>query len=186
MGNKENAGLLLPSGASVGGGQEKGTRKDGANEDGSWPKGYMGTRRFKPLADGVLIDEDHIKTKTDGGIILPASAVKKRDQRLGTVLAVGEGALDDNGTFRPTTLKVGDRVVYSVARVGYLKIQKKPFAIGREISLLGIVGNEPELGEDGNVVKGDPRFSPEGLDPNGERARKQGTEETHASQKPKG
>lgn len=49
--------------------------------------------------------------KTQSGIIVPGS--DKEPTFTGTVIAVGQGALLDNGTRVPMDVKVGDKVVYT-------------------------------------------------------------------------
>ncbi|MBL7608451.1 co-chaperone GroES, partial [Escherichia coli] len=60
---------------------------------------------FKPLADRVLVEPVQAETKTASGIIIPDTAKEKPQE--GTVVAVGPGKKDE-----PTTVKVGDRVLY--------------------------------------------------------------------------
>ncbi|MEP7189917.1 MAG: co-chaperone GroES, partial [Roseiflexaceae bacterium] len=50
--------------------------------------------RIRPLADRVVIKPADREEKTKGGIYLPDTASKERPME-GTVLAVGEGRLDD-------------------------------------------------------------------------------------------
>lgn len=65
---------------------------------------------LKVLGDRVLVKSDP-EEEMKGGIILPDSA-KEKPQR-GTVVAVGEGRVLDNGELAPPPVKVGDRVIYS-------------------------------------------------------------------------
>ena len=53
----------------------------------------MAYRGFLPLANRVLVQRAVASAKTAGGIMLPESSVQK--QNVGTVLAVGEGALTE-------------------------------------------------------------------------------------------
>lgn len=65
--------------------------------------------KIKPLSNKVLVKRSKAKT-TKGGILLPDSAQEK--PREGTVLAVGPGKLNDNGTLETVEVKVGDRVLF--------------------------------------------------------------------------
>src|SRR6266545_4416315 len=51
--------------------------------------------RIRPLADRVVVKPADREAQTKGGIFLPDTASKERPME-GTVLAVGEGRLDDN------------------------------------------------------------------------------------------
>ena len=66
---------------------------------------------LKPLADRVLIEVKEEETKTKGGILLPDTAQKKSQK--GTVVAVGQGKLNDNGQRIPMGVKVGGEVLFA-------------------------------------------------------------------------
>ncbi len=68
--------------------------------------------KIKPLNDKVLIQREEIVTKTSGGIIIPDTASKEKPS-MGVVMAVGDGAKDENGKIIPMVLKVGDKVLFS-------------------------------------------------------------------------
>lgn len=65
---------------------------------------------LKMIHDNVLIKQDGQVDKTKGGIVL--SATSKTNSTVGTVISVGSG-IYQNGVFVPTTVKVGDKVVFS-------------------------------------------------------------------------
>ncbi len=88
---------------------------------------------FKPLADRVLIEPNVAETTTASGIIIPDTAKEKPQE--GTVVAVGPGKKDE-----PTTVKVGDRVLYGKYSGSELKLDGTDYLIVKEGDLLGIVG----------------------------------------------
>ena len=88
---------------------------------------------FKPLADRVLVEPMAAETKTASGIIIPDTAKEKPQE--GTVVAVGPGKKDE-----PTTVKVGDRVLYGKYSGSELKLDGKDYLIVKEGDLLGIIG----------------------------------------------
>ena len=59
-----------------------------------------GIRKYKPLADRVIVEQEAPETTTASGIVLPDAAQEK--PQLGTVLAVGQGRYNDKGD-NPTT-----------------------------------------------------------------------------------
>ena len=65
--------------------------------------------KIRPLHDRVVVRRQEEET-TAGGIALPGAAKEKPNQ--GEIVAVGDGALLDNGDKRALAVKVGDRVVF--------------------------------------------------------------------------
>ena len=88
---------------------------------------------FKPLSDRVLIEPLAAETTTASGIIIPDTAKEKPQE--GTVIAVGPGKVDE-----PTTVKVGDKVLYGKYAGSELKLDGKDYLIVKESDLLGIIG----------------------------------------------
>ena len=88
---------------------------------------------FKPLADRVLIEPTAAETKTASGIIIPDTAKEKPQE--GMVIAVGPGKVDE-----PTTVKVGDKVLYGKYAGSELKLDGKDYLIVKEGDILGIIG----------------------------------------------
>lgn len=87
---------------------------------------------FKPLADRVLIEPAEADETTASGIIIPDSA-KEKPQK-GVVVAVGPGKKDD-----PTTVKVGETVLYGKFSGTDLSIDGKDYMIMREADILGTI-----------------------------------------------
>ena len=87
---------------------------------------------FKPLSDRVLIEPNAAETTTASGIIIPDTAKEKPQE--GTVVAIGPGKKDE-----PTTVKVGDKVLYGKYSGSELKLDGKDLLIVREGDLLGIL-----------------------------------------------
>uniref|UniRef100_A0A0D6R388 20 kDa chaperonin, chloroplastic n=1 Tax=Araucaria cunninghamii TaxID=56994 RepID=A0A0D6R388_ARACU len=66
---------------------------------------------LKPLHDRVLIKVAEAEDKTAGGVLLTQSAKEKPS--IGTVAAVGPGALDEEGNRKPMPVAPGNTVLYS-------------------------------------------------------------------------
>jgi len=66
---------------------------------------------LKPLGDRVVLRQDEAETATASGILI-ASTAQEKPQR-GTVIAVGEGKLDNSGNLVKPGVSVGDNVIYS-------------------------------------------------------------------------
>jgi chaperonin GroES len=87
---------------------------------------------IKPLADRVVIEPLAAETKTASGIYIPDSAKEKPQQ--GKVVAVGKGTKDE-----PTTVKVGDTVLYGKYAGTELKLDGGDYIIMRESDIFAIL-----------------------------------------------
>lgn len=91
--------------------------------------------KIRPLYDRVLIKRlEDIEEKSPAGIIIPDTAKEKG--QTGTVIAVGEGRRNDNGSLSPLKVRVGDTVFfakYAGTDAG------KEYLILREDDILGVV-----------------------------------------------
>ena len=87
---------------------------------------------IRPLADRVVIEPAAAEEKTASGLYIPDTA-KEKPQR-GTVVAVGPGKKDD-----PTTVKVGESVLYGKYAGTEINIEGSDYLIMRESDLLAIV-----------------------------------------------
>jgi chaperonin GroES len=70
-----------------------------------------GKLNITPLGDRVVLKQDEAEAKTASGILI-ASSAQEKPQR-GTIIAVGEGKLDNNGNLVKPGVKPGDSVIYS-------------------------------------------------------------------------
>ena len=66
---------------------------------------------LKPLGDRVIVKQDDAETITASGLVLASTATEKPDR--GTVIAVGEGRIDNHGNLVKPQCEVGDSVIYS-------------------------------------------------------------------------
>ena len=87
---------------------------------------------IKPLADRVLVEPIEAETKTASGIIIPDNA--KENPQKGKVMAVGKGTKEN-----PTTVKVGDTVLYGKYSGTELKFEGNDYLIMSEKDILAIV-----------------------------------------------
>jgi chaperonin GroES len=93
---------------------------------------------FRPLHDRVVVRRIEADQKTAGGIIIPDSAQEKPSE--GEVVAVGEGARDEDGDRIPMDVKVGDRVLFGKWSGTEVKINGEDLLIMKESDIMGIVG----------------------------------------------
>lgn len=92
---------------------------------------------FRPLGDRILIKQIEAEGKTAGGIIIPDTAQEKPMQ--GKVLAVGNGARDQNGNIVPLEIKIGDTVMYGKWGGTEIKLEGEDLIILKESDVMGII-----------------------------------------------
>jgi len=92
---------------------------------------------IKPLYDRVVVKRLAAETKTKGGIVIPDKAAEKSTQ--GEVVAVGDGALLDNGQLRSLSVKPGDRVLFGQYAGSEVKIDGEDYLITKESEIFAIV-----------------------------------------------
>ncbi len=94
--------------------------------------------KIRPLYDRIVVRRGEEETKTAGGILLPGRASEKSNQ--GEVVAVGEGAILDNGDLRPLKVRVGDTVIFGqYSGSNTVKIDDEELIIMNESEVLGIM-----------------------------------------------
>ncbi|MFC3033485.1 co-chaperone GroES [Pseudoalteromonas fenneropenaei] len=93
---------------------------------------------IRPLHDRVIVKRLDEETKSAGGIVLTGSAAEKSTR--GTIIAVGNGRMLDNGEVRALEVKVGDTVLFGSYIEKTEKIEGQEYLIMREDNILGIVG----------------------------------------------
>lgn len=92
---------------------------------------------FRPLHDRIVVKRLEQDQKTSGGIIIPDTAKEKPIQ--GEVLAVGKGAINEEGKLRPMELKVGDKVLFAKYAGTEVKLDGEELLIMRESDIMGII-----------------------------------------------
>ena len=94
--------------------------------------------KLQPLGDRVVVKaEDDLESRTPSGLVIPDTAKEK--PQTGVVLAVGPGALDDDGDRLPMDVKEGDRVLYSKFAGTEVKIEGTEYLVLSARDLLAMV-----------------------------------------------
>jgi chaperonin GroES len=93
--------------------------------------------KIRPLRDQVVVRRKDEETASAGGIILPGSAKEKPNQ--GEVVAVGPGAIKDNGEVRPLDVSVGDVVLFGQYAGNTVKIDGEEVIIMGEKDIYGVI-----------------------------------------------
>ena len=92
---------------------------------------------FRPLHDRVLVKRVEEETTTKGGIIIPDTAKEKPQE--GEIVAVGGGAIKDDGSVRALDVSVGDRVLFAKWGGTEVTLDGQELLIMKESDILGIL-----------------------------------------------
>lgn len=95
-------------------------------------------KKIIPLQDRVLIKEDgeSKEKKTSSGIIIPITVNEDKGSKRGTVVAVGEGRIEDGVMIKPR-VKVGDAVLFQWG--DKIKHEDAEYYLVRENEILAII-----------------------------------------------
>ena len=94
--------------------------------------------KIKPLADRILVRRVEEAEVKKGGIIIPDSAKEKPQE--GEVVAVGPGAVGEDGKRVALELKKGDRILMGKYSGTEVKIDGEEYIIMREDDALAVIG----------------------------------------------
>jgi chaperonin GroES len=94
--------------------------------------------KIKPLADRILVRRIEEAEVKKGGIIIPDSAKEKPQE--GEVVAVGPGAVGEDGKRVALELKKGDRILMGKYSGTEVKIDGEEYIIMREDDALAVIG----------------------------------------------
>jgi len=92
---------------------------------------------LKPLGDRVIVKQAEAETQTKSGLIL-ADTAKEKPQK-GSVIAVGEGLLNEAGERVALDVKVGDVVIYSKYGGTEVKVEGEDYLILKAADIYAVV-----------------------------------------------
>ncbi len=92
---------------------------------------------IRPLHDKILVERDEAQTVTSAGIYLPETASEK--PQFATVIAVGDGTLNDDGQRIPLDVKAGDRIILSKWGGTDIKLDGEDYLIINAADVLAII-----------------------------------------------
>ncbi len=95
------------------------------------------TPKIRPLGEKVLIKRLEAEAVTSGGIVLPDSAKEK--PRRGTILALGDGKVLDDGTRAEFQVKIDDVVLFSSYGGTEIKVDGEEYMLMDESDILAIL-----------------------------------------------
>ena len=92
---------------------------------------------FKPLHDRVVVRRVESEEKTAGGLIIPDTAKEKPAE--GIVVAVGEGARDEDGKRIPMDVNEGDKILFGKWSGTEVTLDGEELLIMKESDIMGII-----------------------------------------------
>jgi len=94
--------------------------------------------KLKPLGERLIVKPIEEEETTAGGIVLPDTA-KEKPQK-GRVVAVGDGAINQDGSRRPLDVSEGDEVLYSKYGGNDIVLEGEDLLVLKESDVLAKLG----------------------------------------------
>ena len=94
--------------------------------------------KLRPVGDRVVVKPAAREEVTRSGIVIPDTAKEKPQE--GTVIAVGNGRLLDNGDRSPIDVQEGDRVLFAKYGGTEFKLDGEEYLVLKENDILAIIG----------------------------------------------
>lgn len=92
--------------------------------------------KIKPLFDRVVLKEQQ-QDKTESGILL--GKMDSEAPKIGEVIFVGQGNLNEDNSLSKMLVKVGDKVLYNKFSGFDITLDKETFFILRQTDILAII-----------------------------------------------
>lgn len=91
---------------------------------------------IRPLHDRIIVRRREEERTSAGGIVIPDSATEKPVR--GEVVAVGDGAILDNGDVRPLDLEAGDEVLFGKYAGTEIKLEGEDLLVMHEEDVMAV------------------------------------------------
>ena len=92
---------------------------------------------LRPLHDRVIIKRMEEERTSPGGIVIPDSATEKPIR--GSVVAAGNGKVNEIGKVVPMDVKVGDTVLFGKYSGTEVKVEGEELLVMREEDIMAVV-----------------------------------------------
>lgn len=96
------------------------------------------SKKLIPLNDKIIVKAISDEKTTESGIVLPDTVDKERPEQ-GEVIAVGPGKMLDNGQRQQTSVKVGQKVLFTKYSPNEIKIDEEEYLVISESDILAII-----------------------------------------------
>ncbi|MBA3708371.1 MAG: co-chaperone GroES [Planctomycetes bacterium] len=97
----------------------------------------MPKANIKPIGSHVIVQRSSAADVSKGGIVLPEKAKDKPKE--GTVLAVGNGKMLEDGKRQSMQVKSGDRVLFSSYAGTEVKVAGEDYVVMEESDILAVI-----------------------------------------------
>ena len=91
---------------------------------------------IRPLNDNVVLKKEKVLNQTASGIVL---SNKEKETEYATVVAVGEGLVNEKGIREPINLRVGDKVIYKSYSTTDIKLDNESYLICASKDILAVI-----------------------------------------------
>ena len=93
--------------------------------------------RIRPLYDRILVKRIEEQSRTASGLYIPDTAKEKPMEA--TIVAVGNGKIQEDGSLRKLEVKAGDKILFSKYSGSDIKIDGTEHLILREDDVLAVI-----------------------------------------------
>jgi chaperonin GroES len=93
--------------------------------------------KIRPLYDRILVKRNEEQSRTASGLYIPDTAKEKPMEA--TIVAVGNGKLQEDGSLRKLEVKAGDKILFSKYSGSDIKIDGVEHLILREDDILAVI-----------------------------------------------
>ena len=102
-------------------------------------KAHTTRTKLRPLHDRVLVKRLETPDDRHGRIVIPDSAKEKPQE--GTVIAVGDGKVTEDGKKLLLAVKEGDRILFGKYSGSEITLDGEEFLIMKEDDVLGVLSS---------------------------------------------
>ena len=93
-------------------------------------------KKLTPLLNRVVVQRLEAPKKSAGGILLPEG---EKDLQIGEVISAGPGSYDDHGSFQPTSVSPGQRVLLPSYGGTIIEFHNSKFSIYKDSEILAVL-----------------------------------------------
>jgi len=93
--------------------------------------------KIRPLYDRILVKRNEEQSRTASGLYIPDTAKEKPMEA--TIVAVGNGKIQEDGSLRKLEVKAGDKILFSKYSGSDIKIDGVEHLILREDDILAVI-----------------------------------------------
>ena len=97
----------------------------------------MPKSNLKPVGSHIIIERSTPDAKSKGGIIIPEKGKEKPKQ--GTIIAVGNGKMMEDGKRQAMQVKAGDTVLFNSYAGTEVKVSGDEYVVMEESEVLAII-----------------------------------------------